>query len=103
MGDQKKVVWSNYKDYPNFSKYETSIFLEWWISSTRNGRRGGKNWKIVWSMNNFRKNYFFTDKVSPKVCTVLREEIENAHKQRMEKVERKVSIKLIGKDPSKKV
>ena len=43
------------------------------------------------------------DKVSSKVCNVLREEIENVHKQRLEKVERKVSIKLIGKDPSKKV
>ena len=37
------------------------------------------------------------------MCAALRQEIENAHAQRLEKVERKVSLKVIGKDPSKKV
>ena len=38
-----------------------------------------------------------------KVCDHLRVEIVNAHAQRLEKVERRVSVKVIGKDPSKKV
>ena len=37
------------------------------------------------------------------VVEALRQEIDKVHAQRIEKVERKVSVKLIGKDPSKRV
>ena len=43
--------------------------------------------------------------ISPllQVCSALREEVDKVHAQRIEKVERKVSVKLIEKDPSKRV
>ena len=37
------------------------------------------------------------------VCEALRQEISKVHEQRIEKVERKVSVKLIEKEPSKRV
>ena len=37
------------------------------------------------------------------VCDALRQEISKVHEMRIEKVERKVSVKLIEKDPSKRV
>ena len=37
------------------------------------------------------------------VCEQLRLEISKVHAERIEKVERKVSIKLVNKDPSKRV
>ena len=37
------------------------------------------------------------------MCEQLRLEISKVHAERIEKVERKVSVKLVNKDPSKRV
>ena len=37
------------------------------------------------------------------MCEQLRLEISKVHSERLEKVEKKVSVKLVNKDPSKRV